>query len=89
MAFAKTALKRIAFTPVAAGDFASKYFYATADAVATVETAGYFTGADNAWLKGDVVEVSMVRTGTPVFKTYVVTAVNASNVPTLVLQTTT
>lgn len=64
-------------------------FYATADAVATVETAGYFNAARARLTKGDVLVAVMVALGTPVLKQYVFTAVPASGNVTIALQTTT
>ncbi|WP_163616505.1 hypothetical protein, partial [Klebsiella pneumoniae] len=60
--------------------------YATADAAAVVEAAAY--APDKRLKKGDIIEASMARGGTPVTKTYVVTAVSALGVPTLALQST-
>lgn len=87
MAFDRKALSRIYQCAIGAGDMLSTYAYGTADAAATVETANYFT--DKGLKKGDVITASMVRSGTPVVKTYVVTAVNASGQATIALQATT
>lgn len=66
----------------------SVYTYATADAPAAVETAAYFDGAASFLTKGDVIICSMTRGGTPVAKTYIVTA-NTGTAVTIVLQTVT
>lgn len=86
MAYDPKALVRTAQAAVAVGDMASKFFYATADAAATVEAASYMT--DKRLKKGDVIEAVMARGGTPVTKRYVVTAVSAAGVATLALQAT-
>ena len=52
---------------------------------------GYECGINLDWndvMEGDIIEASMARGGTPVTKTYVVTAVSALGVPTLALQST-
>lgn len=72
----------------AQGKQISKWLYATDDAAATVETAGYFNNARAQLAVGDVIEASMANTGTPVTKTYVATAVPASGNVTVALQTT-
>lgn len=84
MSFAERSLTRLAqAAPIGAADGKSRagrapgvFHYATVDAVATVETAGYFTDARLG--KGDMIMAVMVADGTPVSKTYVVTAYNAS-----------
>lgn len=63
--------------------------YATDDAAATVETAGYFNGARAFLRVGDVITSVMAAGGTPVLKQYVVTAVPASGNITTALQATT
>lgn len=63
--------------------------YATDDAAATVEAAGYFNGARAFLRKGDIILATMVNGGTPVTKQYVATAVPASGNVTIALQTTT
>lgn len=86
MAFDPKSLARVYQVPVAAGDMCSKYVYATPDAAATVEAANYFT--DKRLKKGDVIEAMMARAGTPVTKTYILTAVNANGQATAALQST-
>lgn len=86
MAYDPKALVRVCQAAVAAGDMASKYFYATNDAAAVVEAANYMT--DRRLRKGDVIDASMARGGTPVTKSLVVTAVSATGLATLALQTT-
>ena len=69
----------------------SEFDYATDDAAATVETAGYFNGARALLTVGTIVTAIMaVGGGAPVCKTYVVLTVPAApaNV-TIGLQTTT
>ena len=80
MAYATKALVRVSHGVVGLATGAVKnaqislYHYATDDAAATVETAGYFNG-DRARLNvGDVIIASMVNAGTPVMKQYAVTA---------------
>jgi hypothetical protein len=71
------------------------YSYATADAAATVEVAGYFDGAlfggVNPLNPGDVIMATMVLNGTPVLKNYVVltNAVATGGHVTIGLQTAT
>lgn len=67
----------------------STWRYATDDAAATVETAGYFNNARSQLQVGDVIQATMAMGGTPVLKHYVVTAVPASGNVTVALQTTT
>lgn len=55
--------------------FTSKWFYATADAFATVATAGYFNGARAQLAVGDIIEVSCASNKGGL---YSVTAVPAS-----------
>ncbi|OCC01840.1 hypothetical protein BA190_26880 [Labrys sp. WJW] len=83
MSFCAKALRRLdSQTPVgdAAGNATSTLVqtstYATNDAAATVETAGYFNAARDAGRvsKGDIILATMVNAGTPVLKAYVVTA---------------
>lgn len=52
--------------------------YATADAAATVETAGYFNNARSRLAVGDSIDAVMVIGGTPVKKSYVVLTVPAA-----------
>jgi hypothetical protein len=68
----------------------SHFIYATEDAAATVEVAGYFNNGRAIINKGDVIHASMVFATTPVTKQYVVTAApkTTGNV-TIALQTTT
>lgn len=67
----------------------SLYSYATDDAAATVEAAGYFNSARGRLTVGTVIIASMANAGTPVLKAYVVTAVPATGNVTIALQTTT
>ncbi len=60
----------------------------TADAAATVETAAYFDAAYLRLPKGTIIDAVMAVGGTPVRKSYVVTASSASGV-TIALQTAT
>jgi hypothetical protein len=57
-----------------------KASYITPDAAATVETAGYFNSAWERLPKNTIIEAVMVANGTPVHKTYIVTASSASAV---------
>lgn len=63
--------------------------YATADAAATVETAGYFNAAASLVSKGDAIDAIMVLGGAPVRKSYVVTSANGVTPVTIGLLTTT
>ena len=69
----------------------STFAYATDDAAATVETAGYFnTARDKGRLSvGSIILASMVNGGTPVLKAYVCLTVPATGNVTIGLQTTT
>lgn len=67
----------------------SYFIYATDDPAATVETAGYFNNARAILSKGDIISASMVNSGTPVRKGYIVTAVPTSGNVTVALTTTT
>lgn len=96
MALSQRSLVRIAHqTPVglAAGTpsdrTAGQWFYATDDAAATVEGAGYWNGARQFLRVGDVITAVMAAAGTPVLKAYVVTAVPASGNITTAIQATT
>lgn len=95
MSFTTRALARISQIPVgsaagaATAQQCSVFRYATADAAATVETAGYFNNARAQLAVGDVIIATMVATGTPVLKNYVVLTVPASGNVTIGLQTTT
>lgn len=66
----------------------SHFRYATDDAAATVETAGYFNAAASVLGVGDTIDAIMAAGGTPVLKTYVVT-VNTGSAVTIALQATT
>jgi hypothetical protein len=65
------------------------HLYATDDAAATVEAAGYFNNARAFLRKGDVIIATMVNSGTPVMKQYVATAVPATGNITIAIQTVT
>lgn len=89
MSYATRSLVRTVQAPIGAADGkstagapVSHYVYATVDAVATVETANYFT--DPRLRKGDLIDVVAVVGGTPVRKAYVVTAVSAASQATIV-----
>lgn len=89
MAYAKRSLVRTVQAAIGAADGSSSsgspishYVYASVDAVATIETAGYFT--DSRLKKGDIIDVAAVVGGTPARKAYIVTAVSASSVATIV-----
>jgi hypothetical protein len=67
----------------------SLWRYATDDAAATVETAGYFNSARGLLTVGDAINASMVLAGTPVVKNYVVLTVPVSgNVTITIAQAT-
>lgn len=61
--------------------------YATDDAAATVETAGYFNGARAFLRKGDILLATMANGGTPITKQYAFTAVPATGDVTIAIQT--
>lgn len=67
----------------------STWRYATDDAAATVEAAGYFNGARDQLRAGDVILASMAMGGTPVTKQYICTASPATGNVTIALQVTT
>jgi hypothetical protein len=67
----------------------SLFMYATDDAAATVETAGYWNGARALLRAGDQIAASMVMAGTPVLKHYVLTSVPPTGNVVAALQTTT
>ena len=67
----------------------SLFSYGTDDAAATVEAAGYFNAARARLTVGSIIIASMANAGTPVVKTYVVTAVPATGNVTIALATTT
>lgn len=64
------------------------FSYWTDDAAATVEAAGYFNASVVKLVKGATIDAVMACSGTPVRKSYVVTA-NTGTVVTVALQTTT
>ena len=72
----------------ATGNSVYTYAYATADAAAAVETAGYFNNARKLLAVGSVIQASMVYGGTSVLKNYVVTAVPATGNVTIALAAT-
>ncbi len=67
----------------------SRWGYASADAAATVETAGYFNAASSTLGKGDIIEAVLAISATPVNKTYIVTSASGATPVTVGLQTTT
>lgn len=73
---------------VAQGKQSSSFDYATDDAAATVETAGYFNGARALLSVGDKIDAVMVASTAPVRKNYAVTAVPTTGNVTVALQTT-
>ncbi len=81
-----------ATSPGAPGTMLSQWGYVTADTAATVETAGYFNAANGGAVvnvvKGDIIDAVMNIGGTPVMKSYIVTAAGPSSV-TIALQSTT
>ncbi len=85
MAYIASGLKMInagGTVGTAPGNVACVYHYATNDAAATIEGAGYFN-AEAARLKvGDLIHTSIDVDGTPAFKTYIVSA-NTGSVVTI------
>lgn len=85
MALDTNGLKRqFAKGATASGAPNSHWTYETADAAATVEAANYFNGAVADLLKGDTIQATMAKGGTPVAKHYVVTA-NSGTAVTIVI----
>lgn len=78
MAYVAKALVSYAEVFVGPGDVRKDWSYKTPDAVATVETAGYFNGARYRLQKGESIKCTMVLAGSVVGRLYVVTAVPAS-----------
>lgn len=78
MAYSAKSLVAISEVFIGAGDVRRDWSYKTPDAVATVETAGYFNDARVRLAKGDTIIATMVISGSVVGRTYVVTAVPAS-----------
>ena len=66
----------------------SHWLYDTTDAAATVEAANYFNGAVTDLMKGDTIQATMAKGGTPVGKQYVVTA-NSGTAVTIAIFTAT
>lgn len=60
----------------------------TTETAAAVETAGYFNSAAGRLPKGSRIEATMVLAGTPIGKSYIVTA-NTGSAVTVAVQTTT
>lgn len=95
MAFTAKALVRI--NQVVVGNAAgaatarqiSLHAYATDDAPAVVEGAGYFNNARLRFVAGDMIDAAMTLGGTPVTKRYIVTASPATGNVTIALQATT
>lgn len=65
----------------------SLWSYATPDAAAAVESAGYFNGAAGLLTKGDIIFSSMVRDGTTVLKTYTVASSDGTATVSIAAQT--
>ena len=91
MALVTTALVKDNDTgiPLSAGVMVNAWLYATPDAAATVEAAGYFNNARAKLKKNDLLRAVMVTGGVCVIKQYVFSAVPASGNVTITLQTTT
>jgi hypothetical protein len=78
MALSSSALTKFGDSQVSAGGVNNIYFYASADADATIAAAGYFNSARARLHKGDVIITAAVLGGTPTCKMYVVTAAPAT-----------
>ena len=78
MALDVLSLARVGSVPYGAGDVKSKWFYATADAQATVAASGYFNSATKKLNKGDVIEVAGALGGTPTTSSYIVTSASGA-----------
>jgi hypothetical protein len=89
MAFDPNGLKRqFSKGATASGAPNSHWTYETTDAAATVEGANYFAAAVLDLPKGDTIQATMAKGGTPVGKQYVVTANNGAT-PTIAIFTAT
>ncbi len=88
MAFDTNGLKR-QFTKGAlaagSGTVNSHWTFETNDAAATVEAANYFNAAVLDLQKGDTIQATMAKSGTPVAKHYVVTANSGTVVTTAIM----
>jgi hypothetical protein len=71
------------------GSVTSSWAYDTNDTAAVVEAANYFNTAAPQFAKGDTIDAVMVRGGTPVRKSYVVTSATAAATVVVALQTAT
>lgn len=78
MAYVEKSLVSYGEVFLGAGDVRRAWTYMTPDAVATVETAGYFNDARPRLKKGEQIHCSMVIDGSTVGRTYIVTAAPAS-----------
>jgi len=74
MALTSTALTKFGDSAVSAGVVQNAFFYASADADATIAAAGYFNNVRARLKKGDIILTAAVLGGTPTVKVYVVTA---------------
>lgn len=95
MSYSETSLARLT-SPTSIGlasgkprqEVSSTYQYATDDAAATVEAAGYFNSARSRLVKGDVIIARMAMAGTPIVKVYIATAVPSTGNVTIALAAT-
>jgi len=87
MAFNIRSLTLYASAPVATNTAVNFYVYATADAAATVLTAGYFNDARSKLKVNDVIEAMAVATATGDRLTLKVTAAPASGNVTVAVNT--
>jgi hypothetical protein len=78
MALSTSALTKFGDSAVSAGAVNNIYFYASADADATIAAAGYFNSARARLHKGDVIITAGVIGGTATCKMYVVQTVPAT-----------
>lgn len=91
MAFILKSLIRYATSPRGTGatDKTDFYVYSTTDALATVQTAGYFNSAREALKPGDLITASVAIGGTPATAIVrVVTSPTSGNVTTATALTT-
>ena len=89
MAFLIAGLRRVDYGGNNTVTSTGLFHYGTPDAAATVEAANYFNSATALLQKGDVILATMVVTGTPILKQYIVTSATAAATVTVALQTTT
>ena len=89
MPFAQNGLRRMDYGGNNGTVTVNLFSYTTPDAAAVVEAANYFNAAAVSFIKGDVIQASMVSGGTPVLKHYIVTSATGASPVTVAIQTVT